>query len=112
MKNYLLSGVAALGLLAAGAASAADLPARKGPVMAPVYAPVFTWTGFYVGANAGYGWGNVNAGTTFATSARPSFWRWASTTSQCRFSSAMRTAARSSCRATGTRRRTPHVSGY
>src|SRR5690606_38620255 len=67
MKNYLLSGVAALGLLAAGAASAADLPARKGPVMAPVYAPVFTWTGFYVGANAGYGWGNVNAGTTFAT---------------------------------------------
>lgn len=67
MKNYLLSGVAALGLLAAGAATAADLPARKGPVMAPVYAPVFTWTGFYVGGNAGYGWGNVNAGNTFAT---------------------------------------------
>jgi outer membrane immunogenic protein len=66
MKNYLLSGVAALGLIAAGAATAADLPARKGPVMAPIYAPVFTWTGFYVGANAGYGWGNVNAGTTFA----------------------------------------------
>jgi outer membrane immunogenic protein len=61
MKKYLLSGVAALGLLAAGAASAADLPSRKGPVVAPVYAPVFTWTGFYVGANAGYGFGNVNA---------------------------------------------------
>ena len=60
MKKYLLSGVAALGLLAAGAASAADLPSRKGPVVAPVYAPVFTWTGFYVGANAGYGWGHVN----------------------------------------------------
>ena len=61
MKKFLLSGVAALGLVAAGAASAADLPSRKGPVVAPVYVPVFTWTGFYVGANAGYGWGNVNA---------------------------------------------------
>jgi outer membrane immunogenic protein len=60
MKKYLLSSVAALGLVAAGAASAADLPSRKGPVVAPVYAPVFTWTGFYVGGNAGYAWGNVN----------------------------------------------------
>ena len=66
MKKYLLSSVAALGLVAAGAASAADLPARRGPVAAPVYAPVpvFTWTGFYVGANAGYGWGNIDS-TTF-----------------------------------------------
>lgn len=61
MKKYLLSGVAALGLLAAGAASAADLPSRKGPVVAPVYVPVFTWTGFYVGANAGYAWGQVDS---------------------------------------------------
>jgi outer membrane immunogenic protein len=62
MKKYLLASVAALGIVAAGAASAADLPSRKGPVAAPVYLPpAFTWTGFYVGANAGYGWGNVNA---------------------------------------------------
>lgn len=61
MKKFLLSSVALLGLVAAGAASAADLPSRKGPVAAPVYVPAFTWTGFYVGANAGYGWGNVNA---------------------------------------------------
>ena len=60
MKKYLLTSVAALGLIAAGAASAADLPSRKGPVVAPAYVPAFTWTGFYVGANAGYGWGNVN----------------------------------------------------
>ena len=40
-------------------ASASDLPARM-PRKAPpahVYAPVpFTWSGFYVGANAGWGW--------------------------------------------------------
>ena len=66
MKKYLLASVAALGLVAAGAASAADLPSRKGPVVAPAYIPpVFTWTGFYVGANAGYAWGNVNAGDAF-----------------------------------------------
>ncbi|MCU4180963.1 porin family protein [Bosea sp. BH3] len=65
MKKYLLASVAALGIVAAGAAAAADLPSRKGPVVAPVYVPAFTWTGFYVGGNAGYGWGNVNAGNVF-----------------------------------------------
>jgi outer membrane immunogenic protein len=37
---------------------AADLPARM-PVKAPfpVVAPAFTWTGCYIGAHGGYGWG-------------------------------------------------------
>jgi outer membrane immunogenic protein len=56
MKKILLAG--ALALIAAPAL-AADLPRRTAAVApAPVYAaPVFTWTGFYVGAQAGYGWG-------------------------------------------------------
>jgi outer membrane immunogenic protein len=52
MKKILLSSVALLGLTAG--AMAADLPSRRAP--APYVAvPVFTWTGFYVGINAGYG---------------------------------------------------------
>ena len=77
MKKYLLASVAALGLVAAGAASAADLPSRKGPVAAPVYMPpAFSWTGFYVGANAGYGWGNVNAATGRRSWPRSGAARW------------------------------------
>ncbi|MFL5116781.1 MAG: outer membrane protein, partial [Microvirga sp.] len=54
MKKFLLSSVALLGFTAG--AMAADLPRRAPPVFVPV--PVFTWTGFYVGVNAGYGWNN------------------------------------------------------
>jgi outer membrane immunogenic protein len=62
MKKILLASVALLGF--AGAASAADLPVRSAPP-APIVAavPVFTWTGFYVGVNAGYGW-NANDSIT------------------------------------------------
>ena len=64
MKKILLASVALLGF--AGAASAADLPMRAAPP-APVFSavPVFTWTGFYVGVNAGYGWQDNNDGSVF-----------------------------------------------
>src|SRR5262245_41444768 len=55
---------AMLGLLASaagmGGADAADLNRRYVPPVAPVYAPVYTWTGFYLGINAGGGWGRSN----------------------------------------------------
>src|SRR5271163_1408884 len=56
-KNALAAAI----VVALGApAFAADLPIRSAPpsMLSPVSA--YNWTGFYVGANAGYGWGNQN----------------------------------------------------
>ena len=40
------------------AALAADLPAPA-PIPSPAYLPpVYNWTGFYIGGNAGYAWGS------------------------------------------------------
>ena len=51
MKRFLLATVALAALSAP--AAAADL-ATKYPVKA-IPVPVFSWTGFYIGANVGYG---------------------------------------------------------
>ena len=63
MKSFLRA--AAVSILFAGAASAADLPAyTKAPLKAP--APIFSWTGFYIGGSAGGHWGEDRLSTTTA----------------------------------------------
>ena len=51
MKRTILAGLAAVTLVATNA-FAADLP-RKAPPPPVVVAPVFSWTGFYIGAHVG-----------------------------------------------------------
>jgi outer membrane immunogenic protein len=58
MTRLLLAGVALLTIVS-GAATAADMP-KSAPVYtkAPMMAPIYSWTGFYIGVNGGYGWGH------------------------------------------------------
>jgi outer membrane immunogenic protein len=50
-------GLVGATLLLAGPAVAADLSRPPPAYKAPPLAPVFSWTGWYIGGNAGYGWG-------------------------------------------------------
>ncbi len=64
MQKLLLAGAVLIALTGAPAAYAADVAM---PVKAPVMTKVCDWTGFYLGANAGYGWGGP--AISFATPA-------------------------------------------
>jgi len=62
MKKF-LAGAALVAITAASPAFAADIPARmptKGPAMV---APMYNWTGAYIGLNAGAGFTNSLAGS-------------------------------------------------
>ena len=63
MKRVLLACVGIVAL--SGAAAAADLPVAPAPYYkAPVYAPAYNWSGFYLGINGGGGWGRSTWTTT------------------------------------------------
>jgi len=56
--NRLMLAAAVLSLSVVGSANAADMGVPPMPTKAPIMAPpVFNWTGFYIGGNAGAGWG-------------------------------------------------------
>ena len=55
MKSFLLATVGLVALVGIAApASAADMAVKARPP-APVLAPIYDWTGFYIGANGGWG---------------------------------------------------------
>jgi outer membrane immunogenic protein len=62
MKRILSAVMVTTALTAPGLA--ADLGARS-YTNAPAVAPVSNWSGFYVGGNLGYGWGNGNTDFSF-----------------------------------------------
>ena len=57
-RKCLLAGIALGAFGAETPARAADI---RLPVKAPAFAAVFNWTGFYIGAHAGYGRGASDA---------------------------------------------------
>jgi outer membrane immunogenic protein len=73
MKRILIAG--ALALAAGGQALAADLPPPPAPpprapaTYVPAPAPIFTWTGIYIGINGGYAFGNgdFSSGTSVSS---------------------------------------------
>jgi outer membrane immunogenic protein len=52
----ILCGIAILAIGVCGHAYAADMPVKAPPAPPPL---AFSWTGFYAGLNAGYGWGET-----------------------------------------------------
>jgi len=66
LKAVVASALAAIA--ATSVASAADLAARP-YTKAPMIAPVYDWTGFYIGGNVGYSWGRSSDTSTLTNGA-------------------------------------------
>ena len=65
MRRFSVALIAAVStIVLTQLASAADLP-RKAPAVTPP-PPVYSWTGFYVGGNIGYGWAHADNDFAFA----------------------------------------------
>jgi outer membrane immunogenic protein len=54
-----------------GIGSAADLPEYSPPPPAVSAMPQFSWSGFYIGGNAGYGWSTASGTVTTTTGSGP-----------------------------------------
>ncbi|WP_114945326.1 outer membrane protein [Microvirga calopogonii] len=65
MKNCILGLLAATALSTAAVSSVSAADLRQAPPPAPVVVPIFTWTGFYIGGNLGWGWRNSNNDPVF-----------------------------------------------
>jgi outer membrane immunogenic protein len=59
MKKFLIASSAIAALMMAVPAGAADMPVKARPLPPPP--PVFSWTGFYVGAHVGGAWGTTES---------------------------------------------------
>lgn len=67
VSRFATSVCAAIAIIGLGdAALAADLPAARPAYKAPVFALAapYSWSGFYLGANLGYGWARASASVT------------------------------------------------
>ena len=64
MRRLLIGGIA-LVALAAGSAMAADMPVKAPIYKAPPAIVPYNWSGFYVSANVGYGWGQSSNSWNF-----------------------------------------------
>ena len=64
MRSLTIAAIAVSTVALTQVASAADLP-RKAPAYTLPPPLPFSWTGFYVGLNAGGGWGTSDTSTTF-----------------------------------------------
>ena len=99
MKKFLLATVAVVALGATVPALAADLGAAPRYTKAPAYvAPIYNWTGFYIGGHLGGGFAGDN-----------NFASWQLTTAVS--SAACRAAPTTSSRRTGSRVSKPSTAG-
>src|SRR5262245_12944414 len=68
MKKLVLAGLVLGAIVTATPGLSADLPFKAQPPLPP--APIMSWTGLYLGAHGGAGWGtiesSVDLGATFA----------------------------------------------
>jgi outer membrane immunogenic protein len=68
MRQLIIGSIAAIALACSQSAFGADM-AVKAPLTPPPAS--YNWTGFYVGGNVGYSWGNSNTAATFTDPPNP-----------------------------------------